>query len=181
MAIEIVKVKVRPLSREAMKPYGDILDEDHPILPTVDPGEGAVAFEINTLERNGNIRDSLERMAIHGSYTQSFVILSGTIIMVFAPAPANMHGRQEELDFDWDNLGAFIMGPGDFCHIDRGVWHGALVTSGSCRFINVTRKNPGEGTTMHEDKLKDIATANRPYIEWVNVTERDGKRIALEL
>jgi len=36
MAIEIVKVKVRPLSREAMKPYGDILDEDHPILPTVD-------------------------------------------------------------------------------------------------------------------------------------------------
>ena len=22
---------------------GDILDEDHPILPTVDPGEGAVA------------------------------------------------------------------------------------------------------------------------------------------
>jgi hypothetical protein len=55
MAIEIVKVKVRPLSREAMKPYGDILDEDHPILPTVDPGEGAVAFEINTLERNGKI------------------------------------------------------------------------------------------------------------------------------
>jgi hypothetical protein len=46
MAIEIVKVRVRPLSREAMKPYGDILDEDHPILPTVDPGQGAVGFEI---------------------------------------------------------------------------------------------------------------------------------------
>ena len=181
MAIEIVKVKVRPLSREAMKPYGDILDEDHPILPIVDPGEGAVAFEINTLHRNGNIRDSLERMAIHGSYTQSFVILSGTIIMVFAPAPANMHGKHEELDFDWNNLGAFIMGPGDFCHIDRGVWHGAMVTSDSCRFINVTRKNPGEGTTIDEEKLEDIATAYRPYIEWVNVAQRDGKRIALEL
>jgi hypothetical protein len=34
--VEVVRVKVQPLTREGMKLYGDILDEDHPIFPQVD-------------------------------------------------------------------------------------------------------------------------------------------------
>ena len=48
----IVTVKVQPLTREGMKPYGDILDSDHPIFPQVDAGHGAITMEINTMDRN---------------------------------------------------------------------------------------------------------------------------------
>jgi ureidoglycolate hydrolase len=178
---QIVKVKVQPLTREAMKPYGDILDEDHPIFMEVDPGHGAVAMEINTLERNGSVRQTLDQMAIHGSYTQSFVVLKGSMIMVYAPAPADLTVDPEQAPFDYDKIGAFVLTEGDIAHIDRGVWHGSVVLSESCRFVNITRKDAGEGTTNVVEVDDESLEYTRGYIELVNIRRRDGRQIVLEL
>lgn len=179
--IETVKVKVQPLTREGMKPYGDMLDADHPIFPEVDAGHGAVAMEINTLKHNSSVRQSLEQMAIHGTYTQSFIVLEGSMIMVYAPAPADMTGDIEKLEFDYSRIGAFVLKQGDIAHINRGVWHSAYVLSKECRFVNITRKDTGEGTTKVEEVDDEKLHYTRGYIELVNIRKRDKKQIILEL
>jgi ureidoglycolate hydrolase len=179
---ELVKVKVQSLSREGMKPYGDILDEDHPLYPQVDPGQGAVAMEINTLRRNSSVRQTLEQMAIHGTYTQSFIVLKGSMIMVYAPAPADLSADPQSMPLDYDNIGAFVLSEGDIAHIERGVWHGSVVLSEACRFVNVTRKDAGEGTTnVVEVDDESLAYSRGHYIELVNIKRRDGRQIVLEL
>jgi ureidoglycolate hydrolase len=179
--VEIVRVKVRPLTREGMKLYGDVLDEDHPIFPQVDRGRGAVAMEINTLKRNDSARQTLDQLAIHGSYTQSFIILQGSMVMVYAPAPANLDGDPELMPLDYDRLGAFILNAGDAAHINRGVWHGSVVIGGFCRFVNVTRKDEGEGTTNVAEVDDENLEYSRHYIELVNVRRRDKRQIVLDL
>jgi ureidoglycolate hydrolase len=180
--VQFVKVKVQALTREGIKPYGDILDEDHPIFPQVDPGQGAVAMEINTLERNGSVRQTLDQMAIHGSYTQSFIVLKGSMIMVYAPAPADLSGDPELMEFDYDKVSAFVMTEGDIAHIDRGVWHGSVVLSEACRFVNITRKDAGEGTTnVVEIDDENLRYTRGHYIELVNLRRRDKRQIVLEL
>jgi ureidoglycolate hydrolase len=179
--VEIVRVKVQPLTREGMKPYGDVLDRDHPIFPQVDAGHGAVAMEINTLKRNGSVRQTLDQMAIHGTYTQSFIVLKGSMIMVYAPAPSDLTGDVEKMELDYSRVGAFVLAEGDIAHIDRGVWHGGYVLSDSCTFVNITRKDPGEGTTNVEQVDDETLKYTRTYIELVNILQRDKKQIVLEL
>ena len=179
--VEIVRVKVRALSREGMKPYGDVLDEGHPIFPQVDAGQGAVAMEINTLQRNSSTRQTLDQMAIHGSYTQSFIILKGSMIMVYAPAPADLSADPEKMPFDYSAIGAFVLNEGDIAHINRGVWHGSVVLSNTCRFVNVTRKDDGEGTTNVAEVDDENLEYSRHYIELVNIRQRDHRQIVLEL
>jgi ureidoglycolate hydrolase len=179
--VEIVRVKVQPLTREGMKPYGDVLDPDHPVFPQVDAGHGAVAMEINTLRRNSSVRQTLDQMAIHGTYTQSFIVLEGSMIMVYAPAPADLTRDAENMELDYSRVGAFVLAQGDVAHIDRGVWHGAYVLSDACRFVNVTRKDAGEGTTRVEEVDDEKLHYTREYIELVNLRQRDKKQIVLEL
>src|SRR5258705_11169955 len=164
-----------------MKPYGDILDSDHPIFPQVDAGHGAIAMEINTLHRNSSVRQTLDQMAVHGTYTQSFVILKGSMIMVYATAAADVTCDIEEMEFDYDNVAAFVLVEGDIAHINRGVWHGAVVLNESCRFVNVTRKNAGEGTTNVIEVDDENLEYSRKYIELVNIRRRDKRQIVLEL
>ncbi len=178
---EIVKVKVQPLNREGMKLYGDVLDEDHPIFPQVDRGHGAVAMEINTLHRNKSVRQTLDQMAIHGSYTQTFIVLKGSMIMVYAPAPEDLAGDPEQMPVDYEKLGAFVLCEGDIAHINRGVWHGSVVIGNSCRFVNITRKDEGEGTTNVEEVDDEKLQYKRGhYIELVNLRRRDNRQIMLE-
>jgi ureidoglycolate hydrolase len=179
--VEIVRVKVQPLTREGMQLYGDILDEGHLIFPQVDRGQGAVAMEVNTLVRNDSIRQTLDQIAIHGSYTQSFIILKGSMIMVYAPAPADLNGDPELMPLDYERLGAFVLNEGDVAHINRGVWHGAVVLGPSCRFVNVTRKDQGEGTTQVAEVDDEKLEYSRHYIELVNIRSRDKRQIVLEL
>jgi ureidoglycolate hydrolase len=179
--VEIVQVKIQPLTREGMKPYGDILDIDHPIFPQVDAGQGAVAMEINTLEHNGSVRQTLDQMAIHGTYTQSFIVLKGSMIMVYAPAPADMTVDPEKMEFDYSRVSAFVLAEGDIAHIDRGVWHGSYVLNGACTFVNVTRKDAGEGTTNVQEVDDEKLEYSRKYIELVNIRRRDKKQLVLEL
>jgi ureidoglycolate hydrolase len=179
--IEQVKVKIQPLTREGMKLYGDVLDKDHPIFLEVDPGHGAVAMEINTLHRNKSVRQTLDQMAVHGTYTQSFIILKGAMIMVYAPAPADLTINPEEMEFNYDKISAFVLAEGDIAHINRGVWHGAVVLNDACTFVNITRKDSGEGTTNVVEVDDESVEYTRGYIELVNIRKRDGRQIILEL
>jgi ureidoglycolate hydrolase len=179
--VEIVKVKVQPLTRDGMKLYGDVLDEHHPIFPQVDAGQGVTAMEINTLERNDSVRQRLDQMAIHGSYTQSFIVLKGSMIMVYAPAPADLKADPELMPLDYDRLSAFLLNEGDIAHINRGVWHGAVVLGSPCRFVNITRKDHGEGTTTVAEVDDENLKYARHYIELVNVRRRDKRQIVLEI
>jgi ureidoglycolate hydrolase len=179
--VEQVKVKIQPLTREGMKPYGDILDADHPIFLEVDRGHGAVAMEINTLRRNLSVRQSLDQMAVHGTYTQSFIVLKGSMIMVYAPAPADLSINPEEMEFDYNNVSAFVLAEGDIAHINRGVWHGAVVLNDACTFVNITRKDAGEGTTNVVEVDDESIEYSRGYIELVNIRRRDNRQIVLEL
>jgi ureidoglycolate hydrolase len=181
-AVEQVRVKIQPLTREAMKPYGDILDVDHPLFLEVDAGHGAVAMEINTLQRNNSVRQTLDQMAVHGTYTQSFIVLKGSMIMVYAPAPHDLSASPENMDFDYDKISAFVLVEGDIAHINRGVWHGAVVLNDACTFVNITRKDAGEGTTrVVEVDDESLKYSRGHYIELVNIRRRDKRQIVLEL
>src|SRR5260370_18045308 len=141
-----VKVKVQPLNPEAFKPYGQVLESKQPVFPDVVKGEGRVAMELLHPKRAGNWRN-LEQMAIHFSYNQTFITLSGTLVLIVAPPPRNRDAKREDYEIDYEKVAAFTIEPGQPAHIDHGVWHSAFIIGDECKFINVTRKDPGEGTT----------------------------------
>jgi len=41
---ETIKVKVEPITAEAFRPFGRMLEDKEPVFPEVDPGEGRVAI-----------------------------------------------------------------------------------------------------------------------------------------
>ena len=88
--------------------------------------------------------------------------------------------RSADYEFDYTQVSAFELQPGDAVFIDKGVWHHFLSLSPECSYINVTRKNPGEG--IGKDTLGSIEKIHvlRPYIEFVDLAKRDGKVIELE-
>lgn len=173
-----VKVKVQPLNPEAFKPYGQVLESKQPVFPDVVAGEGRVAMELLHPKRAGN-RRNLEQMAIHFSYNQTFIPLSGTMVLIVAPPPRNRDARREDYEIDYEKVAAFTIEPGQAAHIDHGVWHSAFVVGDDCKFINVTRKDPGEGTTDIEGAEQGRPN-RRGYVEFVNLKQRDGRAIELE-
>ena len=174
MAAEVVKIKVQPLDEEAFKPYGTVLKQKQPIFPEVEPGEGRVAMELLRVKRGRSNR--IEELAIHYSYNQTFIPVKGSMILVVAPAPPKAGKSQSDYPVDYDKLAAFVVEPGQAAFIEKGVWHGAAVPGAECEFINVTRKNPGEGTS---DQFAH--PTQRGYVETVDVAKRDNKVIELEL
>lgn len=74
-----------------------------------------------------------------------------------------------------------ILDAGDVAHINRSVWHGSLVLNEACTFVNITRKDPGEGTTNSVEVDDENIKHTREYIELVNIRRRDGRQIVLEL
>ena len=82
------KLKLQPLTPEAFKPYGQVLENRQPVLPEVEPGEGRVAIELLKFKRPTNAR-RISMMATHFSYNQTFIPLRGTMALVVAPPPAS--------------------------------------------------------------------------------------------
>lgn len=178
---ETIKVKVRPLTAEAFRPYGRMLENREPVFPEVDPGEGRVAIELLTLKRPVNPR-RLSQMAIHFSYNQTFIPVRGAMTLIVAPPPRNQSAAFAQYELAYENLAAFIVEPGQAAFIEKGTWHNAVALGAECQFINVTRKDPGEGTT---DLEKEVGTHKapgaRPYIEFLDLKDRDRRVIELEL
>jgi ureidoglycolate hydrolase len=178
MVIESVKVKIQPLAACDL-PYTQMLADKHPVFPEVDPGEGRVALEMRTLKHWAK-EMRLEQMAIHFSYNQTYVALRGTMAVVVAPPPRNRDADISDYEFDYAHVSAFELQPGDAVFIDKGVWHHFLSLTAECRYLNVTRKNPGEGIGKDTAGRIDRIHEMRPYIEFVDLAKRDGRVIVLE-
>ena len=178
MVINPVNVKILPL-RECDLPYAIMLTDKQPVFPDVEPGEGRVALELRHLKHWAKAM-RLEQMAIHFSYNQIYIATKGAMVVVVAPPPRNREAEIADYDFDYGQVSAFELQPGDAVFIDKGVWHHFLSLSPECTYINVTRKNPGEGNG--KDTLGSIERIHelRPYIEFVDLAKRDGKVIQLE-
>ncbi len=177
---EAIKVKLQPLSAEAFRPYGQMLESKQPLFPEVEPGEGRVAMELLRVKRHAN-STRLEQLAVHFSYNQTFIPLRGALVLIVAPAPRNHEAGQAAYELDYGQLKAFVLEPGQAAIIEKGVWHSATVLGPECTFINVTRKNLGEGTTQIEGLDGRIPADTRTYIEMVDVKKRDNRIIELEL
>ena len=67
MEDEVVRVKVQPLTAEAFRRYGHLLENKQPLFPEVEPGEGRVALELLKFKRPVNPR-RISMMATHFSY-----------------------------------------------------------------------------------------------------------------
>jgi ureidoglycolate hydrolase len=178
---ETIKVKVEPITAEAFRPFGRMLEDKEPVYPEVEPGEGRVAIELLTLKRPVNPR-RLSQMAVHFSYNQTFIPVRGSMALIVAPAPRNREQGHERFEVAYERLAAFIVEPGQAAFIDKGTWHNVAALGAECQFINVTRKNPGEGTTDLETEVgTEKAPSARPYIEFLDLTKRDRRVIELEL
>lgn len=178
---EIIKVKVKPLTAEAFRPYGRMLENKEPVFPEVEPGQGRVAIELLTMKRPVNPR-RLSQMAIHFSYNQTFIPVRGSMTLIVAPPPSHRQAAQEQCELAYADLAAFVVEPGQAAFIEKGTWHNAVPLGSECQFINVTRKDPGEGTTDLEKEVgTNKAPEARPYIEFLDLRSRDRRVIELEL
>jgi len=177
---ETIKVKVQPLTAEAFRPYGQMLETKQPIFPEVEPGEGRVAMELLHIKHRPEAK-RMDQMAIHFSYNQTFIPLQGSMVLVVAPAPRNREAGQAAYEFDYEKVAAFVLEPGQAALIDKGVWHNALTFGPECTVINVTRKDPGEGTSRDVEGRIELVPTMRPYVEFIDLQKRDNRVIELEL
>lgn len=176
-----IKLKIVPITVAAFTPYGRMLETKQPIFPEVEPGEGRVAIELLRLKRPTNPR-RISMMATHFSYNQTFIPVRGTMALVVAPAPRNREDGHDSYEVDYTRLAAFFVEPGQAAFIDKGVWHYAVALGAECEFINVTRKNPGEGTSRIDEEMRiDKIPSMRPYVEVLDFHKRDHRVIELEV
>ena len=178
---QTLKVKVQPLNAEAFRPYGQVLQPKQLIYPESE--EGRVAMEMLTLKYRSSAK-KMDQLAIHFSYNQTFIPVQGSLVLVVAPPPRNREAGPAHYELDYEKVAAFVVEPGQAAFISKGTWHNALTLGPGCTFINVTRKNPGEGTSqvevLEEGRVERVP-ASRPYVEFVDVKKRDNRMIELEL
>jgi ureidoglycolate hydrolase len=178
---QAVKIKVQPLTNEAFSPYGEVLQKKHLIYPETE--EGRVAMEMLQVKYRANAK-RMDQLAIHFSYNQTFIPVQGSLVLVVAPPPRNREAGADKYELDYEKVAAFVVEPGQAAFIYKGTWHNALTLGSDCTFINVTRKNPGEGTSqvepLEEGRIERIPRS-RPYVEFVDVKKRDNRIIELEL
>jgi ureidoglycolate hydrolase len=171
--VQVVEVKIQNLTAENFAPYGQVLSSAMPLFPEVDSGEGRVAIELSRLGANWR-RSHLEEMAVHFSYNQTFIMLKGSQILVVAPPPRNRSAPIKDYEIQYDKVAAFVVEAGEGVLINKGVWHNSL-TLGPVVYANVTRKDPGEGTTRTPPP--GMIPRDREYIGSVDLAKRDGKII----
>ncbi len=180
---QVVKVKVQPLTAEAFGPYGIVMEEGKRIVfPEVEEGgRPALEFQRSRARRSGN--HALAHFAVHFSYRQTFIPVQGSMILVVAPPPRNRQARRQDYELDYERLAAFSLSPGQAADINKGVWHSAIVPQHECLWVNATRKDAGEGVnrTRINERGKVEWRDPRPYIEFVDIRERDDRIVEVEL
>jgi ureidoglycolate hydrolase len=178
---QTLKVKIQPLTTEAFRPYGEVLQKKQLIYPETD--EGRVAMEMLQFKYRANAK-RMDQFAIHFSYNQTFIPLQGSLVLVVAPPPRNPEAGPAGYELDYEKVAAFVVDPGQAAFIYKGTWHNAITLGTDCTLINVTRKNPGEGTSQVEaiaDGRIERVPQSRPYVEFIDVKKRDNRVIELEL
>lgn len=177
---QALKVKIQPLNAEAFQPYGQVLKPKELLYPETE--EGRVAMELLQFKYRANNK-RMDQLAIHFSYNQTFIPVQGSIVLVVAPPPRNREAGPTAYELDYEKVAAFVVEPGQAAFIYKGTWHNAITLGNDCSFINVTRKNAGEGTSPAAELEGKIERANavRPYVEYVDLKKRDNRVIELEL
>jgi ureidoglycolate hydrolase len=177
---EAIKIKIQPLNAEAFRPYGQVLQPQQLIYPETE--EGRVAMEMLQVKYRPHAK-RMDQLAIHFSYNQTFIPLQGSLVLVVAPPPRNREAGADGYALDYEKIAAFLVEPGQAAFIYKGTWHNVLTLGNACTFINVTRKNPGEGTSPTDELAGRIERVNavRPYVEYVDLRKRDQRVLELEL
>lgn len=177
---EVFKVKLQPLEAEAFRPFGQVLQSKQLVYPETE--EGRVAMEMLHLKYRPNGK-RMEQLAIHFSYNQTFIPVQGSMVLLVAPPPRNREAGPAGYELDWERVAAFIIEPGQAAFIHKGTWHNVMTPGAECYFVNVTRKNAGEGISPADELEGRIerASAVRPYVEHVDVKKRYSRIIELEL
>ena len=79
---DMIPVKIRPLSGEAFRPYGQVLERGGLVYPDTD--DGRVAMEMLQVRRRPDA-NQIAQLAIHFSYNQTFIPVQGSMVLVVAP------------------------------------------------------------------------------------------------
>jgi ureidoglycolate hydrolase len=177
---DTLKVKIQPLTAELFRPYGEVLKPKQLIYPETE--EGRVAMELLAIKYRPNAK-KMDQLAIHFSYNQTFIPVQGSLVLIVAPPPRNREAGPSKYELDYEKIAAFLVDPGQAAFIYKGTWHNAVTLGSECTFINVTRKNQGEGTSPEDElqgKIERISTI-RPYVEYVDLKKRDNRVIELEV
>lgn len=177
---DTLKVKIQPLTAELFRPYGEVLKPKQLIYPETE--EGRVAMEMLAIKYRPNAK-KMDQLAIHFSYNQTFIPVQGSLVLIVAPPPRNREAGPSGYELDYEKVAAFMVDPGQAAFIYKGTWHNAVTLGSECTFINVTRKNQGEGTSPEDElqgKIERISTI-RPYVEYVDLKKRDNRVIELEV
>jgi len=177
---DALKVKIQPLTAESFRPYGEVLKPKQLIYPETE--EGRVAMELLAMKYRPNAK-KMDQLAIHFSYNQTFIPVQGSLVLIVAPPPRNREAGPSGYELDYEKVAAFMVDPGQAAFIYKGTWHNAITLGSECTFLNVTRKNQGEGTSPEDElqgKIERISTI-RPYVEYVDLKKRDNRVIELEV
>ncbi len=176
---EAVQIQVRPITAEAFRPYGHVLERGQLIYPEAE--EGRVAMELLRTRHRPNGRKT-EQLAVHFTYNQTFIPVQGAMVLVVAPPPQDREADPSTYDFDFDQAAAFLVEPGQVAFIEKGVWHNVVALGAECTFINVTRKDPREEATeeRHDGRIEQVS-AKRPYVGFIDLKARYHRVLDLEL
>tara|TARA_Y100000590_G_scaffold82876_2_gene92366 strand:+ start:646 stop:1197 length:552 start_codon:yes stop_codon:yes gene_type:complete len=179
-----IQVKIQPLEAKAFEPFGSVVEDDTLGYPATELGR--VGLErLRVKYRPG--ADLVDQLAIHFTYNQTFIPVRGSMVLIVAPPPTNREEGEKNgpdaYELNYDQVGAFSMAPGQIAFIEQGTWHNIMTLEPVCQFVNVTRKNEGEGISPAEELEGKIEAANavRDYVEFVDVRKRDNCVIQLSI
>jgi ureidoglycolate hydrolase len=172
-----IKVKVQPLSADAFRPYGQVLESRHPVYPEVDGGQSSVVM----LHLKQQLRQ-IDMLAFHFSYNQTFMPVRGAMVLIVAPPPRNREADPAAYEVDYERLAAFVLEPGQAVLIDRGTGHNAVPLGTECTAISVTKKH-GEEINQVLDVVEGRTGQLRstPVVEYLRFGKRDQRVLELEL
>jgi ureidoglycolate hydrolase len=171
-----IKVKVQPLSVEAFRPYGQLLESRHPLYPEVDGGQSSVVL-LHLKQRSKRI----DMMAFHFSYNQTFIPVQGAMVLVVAPPPRNREADPAAYEVDYERIAAFVLEPGQAVLIDKGVGHNVTPLATECTAISVTKRHGAEINQILdavEGRTKQLQST--AVIEYVHFGKRDHRALELE-
>jgi hypothetical protein len=127
------------------------------------------------------MRDGVQRMCSSWSKAVPVKWREADRLARDAPPPRNRSAGHEKYEIDYERLAAFFVEPGQAALIDKGTWHFAVALGAECDLINVTRKDPGEGTSDIDAEMRmDRIPSMRPYVEVLDFARRDKRVLELE-
>lgn len=161
------RITLRPLTSEAFKPYGDVIDASS--APTFLANDGAARVHrdlahVDVGAEGGRVCISVVRgaptalplriavMERHPLGSQAFVPLDGArLLLVVAP----------EGDLDAEAIVAFVGAPSQGVNYRRGVWHHPLIAlHRASAFVVIDRE--GEGVNLNLERLAEPLVIDEP-------------------